>query len=89
MATKTRPVDAADPVMQMAQVYARVFNSPDGRLVLEDFKRSFGDRTSFVAGDVYSTCFKEGSRHVYLSVLDLLALAHDPDRRARVEVDDE
>jgi hypothetical protein len=88
MATKSRTVvDVNDPVMTMAQIYARVFSSPDGRLVLEDLRKSFGDRTSFVAGDPYAAAFKEGSRHVFLSVLDLLALAADPDRRVRVEDD--
>jgi hypothetical protein len=87
MAT-TKRIDADDEVARMANVYLRLFSTPDGQVVLEDFRKSFGDRRSFVEGDALTSAFKEGERNVYLAVLDLLARARDPERfRVRVETE--
>jgi hypothetical protein len=89
MATKSRPgVEVDDEVGRMANVYLRLFSTPDGQIVLEDFRKSFGDRRSFVENDALTTAFKEGERNVYLAVLDLLARARDPSRyRVTVETE--
>jgi F420-0:gamma-glutamyl ligase len=61
--------------LAMANTYQRVFSDDDGRRVLEDLRRSYGDRRSFVDGDALATAFREGQRDVYLAVQDLIALA--------------
>jgi hypothetical protein len=66
--------------LAMAQVYDRVFSDADGRIVLEDLRRSYGDRRSFVEGDALATAFREGQRDVYLAIGDLLNVARDPAR---------
>lgn len=66
-----------NPRLDMAQTYARVFSTVEGRLVLDDLRLSYGDRRSFDS-DPYVTAFREGQRDVYLAVCDLLAFAHDP-----------
>jgi len=48
--------------------YREVFNSPSGKIVLEDMRVSFANRTSFVKGDPYETAFREGRRHVVLRI---------------------
>ena len=55
-----------------AQDYLVTFSTPAGKRVLEDMRKSYGDRTSHVPGDPYETSFREGKRYVYLSILYIL-----------------
>lgn len=75
-----------DARLKMAQTYAAVFDTVNGRAVLEDLRVSFGDRRSFVEGDPHSTAFREGQRDVYLAILDLLDVSTNPQRRHLVVV---
>jgi len=70
-----------DPLLVLAQVYARVFDTDDGRLVLDDLRLRFGDRQSFVAESPHATSYHEGQRAVYLLLCRQLEYAHDPVRR--------
>ena len=65
-------------VLQRAQDYHTLFTGDVGRRVLRDMAEAYGERTSYVPNDPYATAFREGERHVYLSILTLLALAADP-----------
>lgn len=52
--------------------YRDVFNTVSGRMVLDDLKRSFNDKTTFVEGDPHTTSFKEGQRALYLVLLFMI-----------------
>jgi hypothetical protein len=49
--------------------YRDVFNSVSGKMVLDDLKKSFNDRTTFVEGDPYASAYNEGKRALYLVLL--------------------
>jgi len=50
--------------------YRRVFDSPDGKIILRHLAREcFLYRTTFVAGDTNQSAMNEGSRRVVLSIL--------------------
>lgn len=52
------------------EAYQRVFASPDGQIVMRHLMKKFNVASpSFVNGDTHATAFKEGQRHVVLSVL--------------------
>ena len=53
--------------------YRRLFESPDGKIVLQNLMRShFMLRNTVVAGDPNLTHFNEGQRAVVLKILTLL-----------------
>ena len=50
--------------------YKHVFNSAEGQIVMRHMMKKFGiTNPSFVQGDSNATAFKEGQRHVVLSIL--------------------
>lgn len=52
--------------------YRRVFESPEGQLVLRHLmKEGFVFKSTFVAGDMHQTALNEGSRRVVLSILKM------------------
>ena len=57
---------------ELCAVYQKLFDSPLGKTVLEDLRKSYDDRTSFVAGDPHGTSFKEGQRSVYLDIVVMI-----------------
>lgn len=57
---------------ELCVIYQKVFTSPVGQTVVEDLRKSFGDRPSFVPGDPHGTSFREGQRDVYLTILSML-----------------
>lgn len=59
------------PTDQLAETYRRTFASGPGADVLEDLRKRFGTRRSFVP-DSNSTAFHEGQRDVYLMILSYL-----------------
>lgn len=61
--------------VKVAQEYLDIFSSISGKAVLEDMRKSFGDRLSHTKGDPYETAFREGQRDVYLRILYLTDLA--------------
>lgn len=56
------------------QDYLVCFSSPSGKRVLNDFRKAYGDRTSF-ANDALVMAHNEGRRSVYLSILYLMEQA--------------
>jgi len=57
---------------ELCAIYRKVFSSGLGKTVLEDLRRSYGDRSSFIPGDPYGTHFREGQRGVYLDIIAMI-----------------
>lgn len=53
-------------------IYKALFATDDGKFVLDDLRKAFGDRISFVRGDAHETAFREGQRDVYLRIKTLI-----------------
>jgi len=62
---------------QLRQDYLFTFSTDQGQRVLEDLRRAFGDRLSYVEGDPHTTSFNEGARSVYLKISALMTQARD------------
>jgi hypothetical protein len=60
-----------EPHEKLAELYRRVFSGGDGKAVLDDLKKRFGDRRSFVP-DSNATAFHEGQRDVYQMIVALI-----------------
>lgn len=59
--------------------YAAIFDTPDGKRVLMHIAKVGNlTGTSFVAGDPSQTAFKEGQRHLALSILKFIG--RDPNQ---------
>lgn len=72
--TERSAVDATvalEPHEQLAETYRRTFASGPGADVLDDLRRRFGTRRSFVP-DSNVTAFHEGQRDVYLMILSYI-----------------
>ncbi len=55
---------------QLERCYSRVFNSDDGKAVLEDLRKAcFIDQSTFVPGCADSTYINEGCRRVFLRIV--------------------
>jgi len=67
--------DRDKKLLEIEQEYSAAFESVSGKKVLEDMRKSFGDRLSYQKGDPYETAFREGQRDVYLRILYLMELA--------------
>ena len=53
--------------------YRSVFQSANGQVVLSHMMKKFGVTTpSFVQGDAQATAFKEGQRHVVLTIMKFI-----------------
>ena len=66
----------------LAQVYARVFSSKDGKMILEDLAKVSGMyRTNFVQGNSDYTSFLEGQRALLLYICSRL----DEERPENIE----
>lgn len=53
--------------------YRRAFCSPDGQIVLRHLMKKFNVASpTFVNGDTHATAFREGQRHVVLSILKFI-----------------
>ncbi len=63
--------------------YLSCFSSSSGQRVLEDMKKSYGDRCSFTKSP-YETAFNEGQRSVYLSILFLMEEIKNPKQRQEI-----
>jgi len=73
--------------LTMAQTYARIFDTPDGQLVLEDMRRSY-DGSCFDANPTVMA-WKTGRREPYLDIRAILAYARDPQAYALTVVSDQ
>lgn len=69
--------DLRDRILLHAS-YKRVFESPDGELVLKHImKVAKVTRPTFVSGDPHQTSFNEGQRHLALSIMRFVRKNHD------------
>ena len=60
-------------IEQLRGNYKRLFDTDDGKVVLEHLKVCFGFyQTTYAKGDPYDTAFFEGQRSVVLNVLRML-----------------
>ena len=48
--------------------YYELFNSPNGKKVLEDLEETYQMKSSVVSNDPYGTFFQEGCRFIYLLI---------------------
>jgi len=74
---------------QLAKIYAAGFNGPIGGAVLEDLRRRYFNRPSYVKGDPYETAYREGQRSVLISIFNLIAAANPKAVQAEGEGDTE
>jgi len=55
--------------VKLIQAYRKVFDTPDGQMVLSHIMREgFITETTFVAGDSHQTALNEGSRRLALGI---------------------
>ena len=54
------------------QLFRQVFDTPEGKAVLEDLKKRCFDKTSTYDDNPYRTYFNEGRRSVYKYIINLL-----------------
>lgn len=70
-----KKIDPAKKILVRAADYKNVFNSAQGKRVLEDMCRNhFMFSTSFAKGDAYESARREGERLVILRILSFLKL---------------
>lgn len=63
---------------QIHESYQKVFGTPDGQRVLRHLMKVGNVLTSsFAPGDPHVTAFKEGQRHIVLSMLRFVNKDHD------------
>ncbi|MGH9390124.1 MAG: hypothetical protein ACRD1Z_10945 [Vicinamibacteria bacterium] len=70
----------ASVLRQRIADFWKTFSPESGKRVLNDLRKQFGNRQSFVPGDSHATAFREGQRSAYLYILDKVELAQDTDR---------
>lgn len=59
--------------LNLIGAYQRVFDTPDGKVVLAHLMREgFVVKSTFVAGDSHQTAMNEGSRRLVLSILRIV-----------------
>lgn len=64
---------AADPRAKLGAAYRRLFESPDGQVVLADLMNRCGLlQTSMTAGEPHMTSFREGRRAIALEIAQLM-----------------
>jgi len=68
--------------------YRRIFASPDGQIVLKHLMKKFNVASpTFVNGDTHATAFREGQRHVVLSILKFVN--KDINQEIQEQIEDE
>lgn len=63
-----------DEQKALIHAYKSLALTPQGQLILDDLKKCYGNKTSFVPGDPHATSFREGQRDVYLRFLYFIDL---------------
>ena len=58
-------------IAKIKRDYADCFGSISGNKVLDDLRRAYQLRESYVRGDSYETARREGERAVYLRILTM------------------
>jgi hypothetical protein len=73
-----RLIDRLRDRIHLHAAYIRVFDTPDGKLVLRHImEQGFVLKTTFVAGDPHETSLNEGSRRLALSILKFANQDHN------------
>lgn len=69
------PLEIVARRRRIQQAYKRLFESPDGQLVLEHLARTnfVFDKSTFVQGDPHQSALHEGQRRVVLSIMRYIA----------------
>jgi hypothetical protein len=63
--------------------YKQTFGSPHGQRVLRDLMKRFHImKSTHVSGDPYETAFREGERHVLVTLMSTLKI--DPDKLGEI-----
>lgn len=75
---------AVDELLRDAEAAQAVFRTDDGKRLLRYLHKKVGQRSTFVPGDIYATCVREGMRVLYLHLVWLAHLA-STDIKARME----
>jgi len=58
-------------ITKLRKDYADCFGSISGGKVLDDLRKAYQMRESYVKGDPYETARREGERAVYLRILNM------------------
>ncbi len=73
----SRLLDMMRDQTHLHAAYQRVFETPDGQLVLRHLmKTGYVFETTFVAGDTHRTALNEGSRRMVLSIVKFVKRDH-------------
>lgn len=73
----TKIIDLLKDKAKLHATYIRVFDNPDGKLVLRHLMDSgFIIKSTYVSGDPYTTALNEGSRRIVLSILKFIHRDH-------------
>lgn len=75
-------------LVPIVSAYGAVFNTDQGKLVMEDLEASFGGST-YTKGDSHDTAFREGQREVLLRIKQMIALSGCEVEDDEVEQNDE
>ena len=58
---------------ELQDLYKRVFNSDDGKLVIGDLQKRFWMmQPTYCVGDTHETAYREGQRSIVLALMGLL-----------------
>lgn len=81
MSNKSHKQQAIDEILRtelhLSSLYTQVFESPNGKEVLEDLEAEFFHRSSLVPGDPYATHAREGAREVILFIHQKMKLGEN------------
>ena len=80
------PQDLHPEVKDIFVAYRETFSTASGQKVLDDLKKSYQDRTTYVKGDVNQTLINEGARTVYLLIVAMMTEGRLINQQNDVEV---
>lgn len=77
--TGVSPADIIERNYRRVAVYKRLFNSPDGKIVLEDLEERFFNEELFIKGDSHSTTYNVGLRDAVRYIKSSIEDGHNND----------
>ena len=80
------PRELHPEIKELFLAYRDTFSSSSGQKVLEDLKKSWQDKTTFVKGDIHETLMNEGARKLYLTILTMIESGKAVSQQTEVEV---
>jgi len=69
---KDQAIDVITRRREVVSAYQRMFDSPEGQIVLHDMMKAFNFFGTSASQDPYETHFNEGQRSVILTILGVL-----------------